>query len=518
MAATNNNTNQLLRWARDDFKPPKSSQEVQALLRSPESSAKAISHLVICHVFDCYDCSESHQTEALGYVTRWLSYDPPDEPQLEGHVPSLQRLCAQTLAARAYQRIIAQVTSVEVPFSIEWEERMSIHDRFRQVGANSSRELAEDIDRAVLQSVENSILSSRSSEVISPVPDTSWQMIVDETYIFVIVHMLYRDLRNIRYEPADVHDLELPLEPPKDKVEFWWNDTGQWDVEEVVPMTGRASPAKMVILVHAMLVNFTKALPKTIDTSKKNWNAGIRGGYDYFGYLTLAVENIFHPLQLQLMLPCIQTLVVAILGVGDSRDIWEQNEAHLSDTMYPFFKGTMDILNQDRMDDLLKFMNAWPTVSPEFIKKMALKPFPNINWKLPSDARQCLEKCMIDFKDDFVSLDNMNLTPCVRLRLRGNWTREEILERVLVSSSVSFLDLRGCRNLDETSLEAITNYCWQLKAIFLHDTPIKENSPALLALRKDANRKVRIDFSGSLEATRCLCGCGHLALIDRSGF
>ena len=103
--------------------------------------------------------------------------------------------------------------------------------------------------------------------------------------------------------------------------------------------------------------------------------------------------------------------------------------------------------------------------------------------------------------------------------MRGNWTKEEKLERILTSPCASVIDLRGSKNLDKEVLAAITTHCKNLKVILLHNTPINESSSALMAVRKHANRKVRVNSSGSLAAKRCLCGCGHFAIIiDKSDF
>jgi len=216
---------------------------------SPRPQPEYVDHFVMrCAVHDI-----GLRLQALEFVSEWLGADPPAPatPLAEGcssgggrptTVPSLARLCAQRIAMDMFPSLVERVDA--------------------------------NFDDMQLHYFEAALPAEMRSELsASGMPDHLIDEICEEVYVFVIVHLLYVDLRTLPDAPHKENELLLPgrylsngprrasTDRRRRDIQNWWDNRALPVFDRAVPDAGRGSLAKVGIVSHAVRSNFGTLFP-----------------------------------------------------------------------------------------------------------------------------------------------------------------------------------------------------------------------------------------------------------------
>ena len=211
---------------------------------SPEHTERSVTR---CAVHDI-----GLRLQALEYVSEWLGTDPhaPPTPASKDRdggdrrtaPPSLARLCAQRVAMGMFPSLVERVDS--------------------------------NFDDMQLHYFEATLPSGLKSELsASGMPDHLADEICEEVLVFVIVHLLYVDLRTLPDAPHKENELLLPgrylsngprrasTDRRRRDIQNWWDNRALLVFDRAVPDAGRGSLAKVGVVSHAVHSNFGALFP-----------------------------------------------------------------------------------------------------------------------------------------------------------------------------------------------------------------------------------------------------------------
>ena len=109
-----------------------------------------------------------------------------------------------------------------------------------------------------------------------------------------------------------------------------------------------------------------------------------------------------------------------------------------------------------------------------------------------------------------------------RLRLSGNFSKEEILSAVLVGKDDTLIDLEYCKQLDEECLEAILFHTRSLKRMMLKGTQIGKHSNVIRNANVGRKEKIHFTFEDACKVSgrpSVLTQCNfHKNMLSDSAF
>lgn len=393
---------------------------------------------------------------ALAFVTEWLGQDPEVESS-NPDLPSLARLCAQRIAIDMFDTFMYDL-------DINFEDKNL--DYFKDT-------LKGDIE---------SQLKSSS------VPDYLHTSIIEEIVIFIIVHFLFIDLRSLVLCPAHPERvLKLPVFVDEEYVDW------QSEVIDSVRDTGRGSLAKVGLLTFSVLKSYKKKLSDTeLYGSKKSYGHIEVLTTGLFGERRHGEFNSRHPFACTVVKAPLAAIVHACLRGNDYNDP-EYREQLVWNNLIPWIKQQGITETRKCGYDLL--LLASKNVSLTEMRHPG--PFMMDQAGCNAIVRDCIDafaaqnlyESAIIFTGGY---DGDRGGYCRRLRLNGNFSKEEILSAVLVGKDATLIDLEYCKQLDEECLEAILFHTRSLKRMMLKGTQIGKHSNVI----KNANvgRKQKIHF------------------------
>lgn len=88
-----------------------------------------------------------------------------------------------------------------------------------------------------------------------------------------------------------------------------------------------------------------------------------------------------------------------------------------------------------------------------------------------------------------------------RLRLNGNFSKEEILSTVLIGKDATLIDLEYCKQLDEECLEAILFHTRSLKIMMLKGTQIGKHSNVIRNANVGRKQKIHFTFEDACKVS-----------------
>eukprot|EP00956_Cyclotella_meneghiniana_P001210 scaffold1350_cov56-Cyclotella_meneghiniana.AAC.23 len=188
-----------------------------ALLSSSTVDAKYVLRFTLDFVFGWYHnhcllpyCDLFHSNKntiidyrvtLLEFVTEWLA---AEEEGRNNNVPSLKTLCAQRIAMEIFQKFVS-----------------NIDHHF------------ENSDPSFFNIALFNYIELESANKIG-VPVHIHSFVVEEVCIFVIVYLLYIEVRKQTFEPSRRRDLQIPTPHRRDPHGFWWDHIGIRLVDAIV--------------------------------------------------------------------------------------------------------------------------------------------------------------------------------------------------------------------------------------------------------------------------------------------
>lgn len=252
---TQPNNEDLEGWASCDFQP---ADLMRSLSISPGVRARDVLKFTIMWVlgqrYRSYseDVSLQMRRIALKFVTEWLGHDPESNNN-DIRIPSLSTLCAQKLASK-----------MAIPVAEKFEEKLNIA---RPLSSHlTGQKFCDSIDTWLSEKLENE----------KGIPSHSFiqKLLLQELYIFIIVYMLYCDLRELKSRPYSEYSLRLPVDIFEDREDYfrWLLDT----ISLAVPNKGRGRLAKLAVLPYCVLLNYINTV------SNKNYTNSMRNRCSLF--------------------------------------------------------------------------------------------------------------------------------------------------------------------------------------------------------------------------------------------
>ena len=202
-----------------------------ALLSSSTVDAKYVLRFTLDFVFDWFllpslepdeQINHNNRVILLEFVIEWLAVE---EGGRSNRIPSLRTLCAQRIAMDIFRKFVPDINQ-------NFEDRNMVY-------------FAITIFYHI--TLELSKLSKYDAQA------HVYPFVMEEVCIFVIVYLLYIDIRKLRHAPTIRKYLQLPTPGPNNDV-FWWDSAGWRSVESVVKNPGWGSQAKLGLLPYSVFV------------------------------------------------------------------------------------------------------------------------------------------------------------------------------------------------------------------------------------------------------------------------
>jgi len=466
----------LLGWATSGFQPEDLGKKL--LSRSPKITARDVLNFTIVWVFDDIrrtstndstpPASIDKRTIALGFVIKWLG-------QEHTKIPSLSVLCAQKLAAKMaipitrnidqkLQRFNAEVNFLK-QFENEEDYNKNANRMFKKYTFLKRCPSFELSEQDLCESIYRMMVKRLDKQGIPP--QTSVQeCVLEELCIFIIVYLLYIDLRI------------------------------------AIPDKGRGRLAKYAIIPYSVLLRYY-SYEIMVDTEEV---------IQLFAYTDFSSQSnpkfsICHPLVDTIALPCIIAFFHFYLIYG--RDDMNESEMEFLDgTLCPYIKNVLStqLIGYDSSDEysvLLRQLKAKSDMEDmtDYVMTICENPYKD---KISLVSRMLHFIDTIETRKRFgVGLnerfDYYKTTDVERVRLNGNFSKLHMAKCVfLTGASTPLLDLQHCTELDEELLDGILTYMKKVKYVWFKGTSIDKHSEVV---QKFGRRCIRFDFTG--ESFKC---------------
>jgi len=501
---------ELIQWAENNFEP-ESSRVIFA--SSPDLTAREILNFILKYVYihhpddDNFDSDDDNEyvideedenrvkssRAALKFVTCWLGKER-DELKM-CRIPSLSQLCAQHLAADLFSGLADTVT-YNVIYCIGnyndgmWDECLNV------------------LHACILSKIDNH--KSQTTPSLTHVPESFQDDVMEELYIFIIVYVLYADLRWIEQDPTSKSNVTIPIRKHDIRQNRYGVGTGWWvyfgyDLAcSVVPNSGRGALAKAGLLPHAILTHY-------LNNYSDLWNAGYDSHSLIMDHLIQDGKSlvVIHPFACSIAVPSIAAFMHVY---HDHAECYHECDI---DEIHQFLLQTYKYLNgglsppTDEYDKLLCVSGKKTSIEKgEDIQKHPLKV-------MGLDALKKLVGNYLDkheaskIEDElYVRGHKTSKTYVQRLRLRGDHDKAYLLKAAITSKEAHFLDLQHCSSLDEECLVAMLHHMENVKHVLLHGTSIPENSKFIQEMSK--TRKIHFGFKSGV----CRC-CGRVPFLNK---
>ena len=397
---------------------------------------------------------------ALGFVTQWLGKAPDGQAS---SLPSLATLCAQKIAMEVFWLF---TTNIDFNFS------------------RSNIEFFTD----TLKSEMESSLNNKG------VPESHHTLIIEELFIFTTIYILYVDLQRL----SKASDIFLPVQRSDCRDDDWWEDFGISAVVDAVPDHGLGSLAKVALLPFIVYTNFT-----TIRGRDRYGMGNFHLGVVFEMFKADSVNprlHSRHPFAYSVALTPLASLVREIVMVYDFDGGNECDAMITEEVLLPWIKQHTRIAQRDISSFSVMYAATMQSVNPPAPAR--LRPF-------QYSQRQAAGQDCVDAVENKELIQSLTLELTCRpsreerhvkrLRLNGNYSKEEILRAVIICRSAEVVDLEYCSNLDEECFDAVMHLLFCVRVVLLKGTAVDENSAVVKRYRNSAARFV---FS-----TACKC-CG----------
>lgn len=422
----------------------------ELLLSSPNIRGVHVLRFVLEGVLrwgDGANLSRHDGIKALEFVTQWLGRDHSGKVTTpsSSSVPSLATLSAQRVAMEIFPALVKDLDRHYwrknlAYFTDEFEDKISSTLSDRGVGENWHETVSE------------------------------------EMIVFTIVYFLFVDVRTMKGEPSHAGELRLPVENDND--ECWWINSGQHEVLASVPNYGRGSLAKVGILCHAIYSNYRERSPTECE----------------WGILHLdMIELLFRTNEKRLCVQHPLAYTAACVPIAAIVESYVRSHSHdflidhrgIEDTLIPWIRqaGVSHTIYPSHGHFLL-----------ETAKRMTTPmQLPHVLPFSFTEVREVVQRChdLFDAFDRFEEIATGDFGVRVRrMKLAGDYSKEEIIYAAVVSSWAEIVDLHKCWNLDEECLGAVLHYMSGVRVMLLNET--HEESDVIR--RVNAGREVKIDF------------------------
>jgi hypothetical protein len=253
-------------------------------------------------------------------------------------------------------------------------------------------------------------------------------------------------------------------------------------------------------------------VPSRISSSNmgKDDDGLLATSYDYLKVLkSLIEEELVYKFPLAFM-ASLSSILAVITGLLEFTHLSPNEERILYTSILPFLERTwkwrypsVSVNSLEALFDRAACKRNRTTRKQTFLKQLedvvVAQPM-----QPPSDVQESLGSCIAKIRC-YQSTSDIGVD-ALRMRLSGSHSQEYLLQCAILCPSVKILDLQGCTNLDERTLDAMVAFCNKVKYVFLKRTKISEDSSLVVKELRD-NRKCIVDFRGG----RCRC-CGHFSL------
>eukprot|EP00956_Cyclotella_meneghiniana_P013212 scaffold18920_cov64-Cyclotella_meneghiniana.AAC.4 len=317
------------------------------------------------------------------------------------------------------------------------------------------------------------------------VPVHLHSLVVEEVCIFVIVYLLYIDIRKHPFEPISRRDLQIPIPHRRDPHGFWWDHIGIRLVDAIVKNQGRGALAKAGLLPYCVFIQ-----------AKKLGSSFWCMDFIYHMFDTDKHLNIQHPMAESVaLIPIISALEACFIRFVDdhSESLYDLFE----DSVIPWLKNIQIEPIHKEPDLLHDSMIRVSSFTRSSTDVHALEPL------MAGKSRGCeLVQNFIDMADTLEEYGHPPLKnhPCSRdrfvkrIRLTGNFSKMEILRTAMRmnGNGPAVLDFEDCKNLDEECLELVLKWLHTPKVVRLKGTSVNQNSDVLKRLNKDLDIKNKI--------------------------
>eukprot|EP00956_Cyclotella_meneghiniana_P024617 scaffold49682_cov53-Cyclotella_meneghiniana.AAC.3 len=398
----------------------------------------------------------------LEFVTEWLAVE---EGGRNNNVPSLTTLCAQRIAMEIFQKFVSYI------------------DHHFENSNPSFFNIA----------LFNYIELELANNIGAPVHLHSF--VVEEVCLFVIVYLLYIDIRKQTDEPTRRRDLQIPIPKKREPHGFWWDHIGIHLVDAIVKNQGRGALAKAGLLPYCVFIR-AKAPKIRLRYSKSSlWCMNfICSMFDTDYHL-----NIQHPMAESVaLIPIISTFEACFIRSGDGYDSkWLENL--FEGSIIPWLKNIRIEPIHKELDMLYGSMVRVSSLTGSSTDVHALEPL--MGGK--SRGRELVQNCidMADTLNEYGRPSSNNFLYkrdrfVKRIRLTGNFSKVEILRTAMRMNGhgPAVLDFEDCKNLDEECLKLVLKWLHKPKVVRLKGTSINQNSEVLKRLNKDLDIKKKILF------------------------